>query len=119
MINLPHIILNMTITVQKLIEQYQLQPHPEGGWYKETYRSNEIIPVAALPKRFGGERNFCTAIYFLLEQGNFSAFHKIKSDECWHFYAGDTLLIYVIQDGSVDIICLGNEIDKGQLFQYV
>ena len=69
-------------TAAQFIQQYNLQPHPEGGWYKETYRSSETIPALSLPERFGGERNFSTAIYFLLERGNFSAFHKIKSDEC-------------------------------------
>jgi uncharacterized protein len=107
-------------TPEQLIQQYALQPHPEGGWYKETYRSSEYIPQVALPERFYGARAFSTAIYFLLEQGNFSAFHRIKADECWHFYAGDSLVIYVIQqDGSLDIIHLGNENNKGQLFQYV
>ncbi len=108
------------MTVQQLIQQYNLQPHPEGGWYKETYKSNEYIVGNALPVRFGGSRSFSTAIYFLLEQGNFSAFHRIKSDECWHFYAGDALLVYVIQaNGNLDIIHLGNDIFKGQMFQYV
>ena len=108
------------LTAQKLIKQYNLQRHPEGGWYKETYKSNENILAASLPERFGGSRAFSTAIYFLLEQGNFSAFHRIKSDECWHFYAGDPLLVYVIQEnGALDIISLGNDIEKGQIFQYV
>lgn len=107
-------------TTTQLIEQYQLQPHPEGGWYKETYRSNESIPATALPGRFGGDRHFSTAIYFLLEQGNFSAFHKIKSDECWHFYAGQPLYIYVLHDdGKMEIIKLGRDILNGELFQYV
>ncbi len=108
------------MTVHQLIQQYNLQPHPEGGWYKETYKSGEYIIGSALPERFGGSRAFSTAIYFLLEQGNFSAFHRIKSDECWHFYAGDPLLIYVIQaNGTLDIIHLGNDIEKGQVFQFV
>jgi len=108
------------ITAQQLVKQYGLQPHPEGGWYKETYRSNEYIPANALPSKFGGDRAFSTAIYFLLEHNDFSAFHRIKSDECWHFYAGDPLLIYVIRDdGELDIIQLGSDITKGQLFQYV
>lgn len=107
-------------SAQSFIKQYQLQPHPEGGWYKETYRSHETIPATALPGRFSGERNFSTAIYFLLEQGNFSAFHKIQSDECWHFYAGYTLNVYVLHnDGQLEIIKLGNDIAKGELFQYV
>ena len=108
------------MTVQQLIQQYNLQPHPEGGWYKETYKSDEYISGSTLPERFGGSRVFSTAIYFLLEQGNFSAFHRIKSDECWHFYAGDPLVIYVMQlNGRLDIIHLGNDIEKGQVFQFV
>ena len=108
------------LTPQQLIQKYAMQPHHEGGWYKESYKSSEYIPHAALPERFSGARVFSTAIYFLLEQENFSAFHRIKADECWHFYAGDLLLVYVIkQDGSLDIIHLGNDIDKEQLFQYV
>jgi len=108
------------LTAQQLIHQYELQLHPEGGWYKETYRSKENIPVKGLPGRFNDSRAFSTAIYFLLEQGSFSAFHRIKSDECWHFYAGDPLFIYTIhQDGRLEIISLGNDIYKGQLFQYV
>ena len=108
------------MTVQQLIQQFNLQPHPEGGWYKETYKSDEYISGSTLPERFGGSRVFSTAIYFLLEQGNFSAFHRIKSDECWHFYAGDPLVVYVMQlNGRLDIIHLGNDIEKGQVFQFV
>jgi predicted cupin superfamily sugar epimerase len=108
------------ITPQQLIQQFNLQPHPEGGWYKETYKSTELLPRAALPQRFNGDRSFSTAIYFLLEQGNFSAFHKIKSDECWHFYTGEPLAVYIInQQGALNIIELGNDINKGHVFQYV
>lgn len=103
-----------------LIQQYNLQPHPEGGWYKQTYKSKEIVSGSALPKRFKGDRVYSTAIYFLLEQGNFSAFHKIKSDECWHFYSGDPLNVYVIgQDGELKITTLGSNFDEGQTFQYI
>jgi len=106
--------------INLLIQQYNLKPHPEGGWYTQTYKSNELIGANALPARFGGDRSFSTAIYFLLGQGNFSAFHRIKSDECWHFYAGDPLFIYVIEgDGELKIISLGNDHEKGQTFQYV
>jgi predicted cupin superfamily sugar epimerase len=106
--------------VKQLIHQYNLNPHPEGGWYIQTYKSNELIDAGALPGRFGGDRAFSTAIYFLLEQGNFSAFHRIKSDECWHFYAGDPLLIYVIEEnGQLTIISLGNDPGDKQTFQFV
>ena len=104
----------------QLIQKYNLEPHPEGGWYKQTYKSNEEIAADALPERFGANRAFSTAIYFLLEKGNFSAFHRIKSDECWHFYAGDPLLIYIIeQNGDLIVIALGNDLEKGQTFQCV
>ncbi|HEV8270884.1 MAG TPA: cupin domain-containing protein [Chitinophagaceae bacterium] len=109
----------MSITNQ-LIKKYNLEPHPEGGWYKQTYKCNEQIAADALPERFGANRVFSTAIYFLLEKGNFSAFHRIKSDECWHFYTGDPLLIYIIeQNGELKIISLGNDFEKGQSFQHV
>ena len=85
------------MTVEDLVKKYEMFPHPEGGWYKETYRSEEQINGNALPERFSENHSISTAIYFLMEKGNFSAFHKIKSDECWHFYAGQTLLIYVFR----------------------
>ena len=107
-------------TAQQLIDQFNLRKHPEGGWYKETYRSSENIPQAGLPARFTGPRVFSTAIYFLLEQGDFSAFHRIKSDECWHFYSGDPLLLYIIEmNGTLTTVSLGNDIGQGHLFQYV
>jgi predicted cupin superfamily sugar epimerase len=82
--------------ITNLITQYQLLPHPEGGYYKETYRSTEHIPLAALPEHFSGLRSFSTAIYFLLLKDLFSAFHRIKSDECWHFYEGASLHVHVL-----------------------
>lgn len=106
--------------VQQLIQSYNLKPHPEGGWYVRTYKSSELIPASALPERFTGDRHFSTAIYFLLEAGTFSAFHRIKSDECWHFYQGDPLEVFILQHtGELTIITLGNDISRGQLFQYV
>ncbi len=108
------------LTPQQYIQHYSLLPHPEGGWYKQTYKSKEVISAAALPERFSGNRPFSTAIYFLLEPGNFSAFHRIKSDECWHFYAGGPLLVHVLlPDGTLQTVTLGNDTAKGQLFQYV
>lgn len=106
----------MQQSVPALVEKFQLMPHPEGGYYKEMYRSNEQIPQNALPERFTGDRNFSTAIYFLIEQGNFSAFHRIQSDECWHFYAGQTL--HVIHPGGIyELLKLGNNTESGETFQ--
>ena len=102
------------------IEKYAMQPHPEGGFFAETYRASETIPQAALPNRFLGERNFGTAIYFLLENHHFSTFHRIQSDEVWHFYAGEALNIYVIHDdNSLEIIRLGQNPENGEVFQAV
>jgi uncharacterized protein len=110
----------MILSPKQLITQFNLIAHPEGGYYKETYRAAEIITQDALPARFSGNRSFSTAIYFLLEKGDFSAFHRIKSDECWHFYTGNTLNIYVLHlNGKLEIIHLGNDLAKGDRFQYV
>ena len=104
----------------ELIARFQLQPHPEGGWYRQTYKSPESIPAAALPRRFGGDRPFSTAIFFLLEQGNFSAFHRIRSDECWHFYSGDPLHVYILHtDGLLQVVTLGSNWEAGEELQYV
>ena len=105
---------------RKIIDKFNLLPHPEGGYYKETYRSPEMISGSALPKRFKNDRSYSTAIYFLLEQGDFSAFHKIQSDECWHFYFGQTLIIQVVLlNGRLVTVKLGQNISEGDVFQYV
>ena len=103
------------------VEKYNLLPHPEGGYYSETYRSFERIEKTGLPDRFPADRSFSTGIYFLLEKNQFSAFHRIKSDEIWHFYAGESLDIFVInpQDGNLEIIKLGSDPEQGEIFQAV
>ena len=103
------------------IEKYNLQPHPEGGYYAETYRSGDMIDKHALQSRFGGSRSYSTGIYFLLEKGDFSAFHRIASDEMWHFYAGEALDIFVIdpETGKLQMIRLGADPEKGETFQAV
>lgn len=103
---------------QVWVDRLGLLPHPEGGFYKETYRSKEVISHSALPNRFAGDRNFSTAIYFLLTGENFSAFHKIAADELWHFYAGDGLTISIIHPkGELENIKLGSNPHKGEVFQ--
>ena len=108
----------MSLSAADYVEQLQLQPHPEGGFYSRTYESEEQIPAVALPARFGADRFISTAIYFLLEGTDYSAFHRIKSDELWHFYAGGGLHIYVIHpDGRGEILLLGNDMGNGFRFQ--
>ncbi len=105
---------------KNLISQYNLMPHPEGGYFRETYRSDESIPESGLPSRFQGNRTFSTAIYFLLLKDLFSAFHRIKSDECWHFYEGDSLLVHVLHtNGNYELIRLGKNREEGEVYQAV
>jgi predicted cupin superfamily sugar epimerase len=100
------------------IKTLGLTQHPEGGWFAESYRAAESIPAAALPERFNGPRSFCTAIHFLLEQGDFSALHRLKSDELWHFYAGEPLTVHVITPaGKHERILLGGNPEQGERFQ--
>ena len=107
------------MTVENLVKHLQLLPHPEGGFYKEVYRSSETIAQTALPQRFPGERCFATSIYFLIEKNNFSALHKIKSDETWHFYAGDALEVIEIDEaGKLTSTSVGNKLENGEVFQY-
>lgn len=102
-----------------IINFYGLQAHPEGGYYKQTYRSEVLIDSVALPDSFSGQRPISTAIYFLLPAGNFAAFHRIKSDELWHFYSGVSLHIHVIhQDGFYEMLKLGSDIEEGQSHQH-
>jgi len=110
----------MQKTAKYWIEKFNLLKHPEGGYFKEIYRSDEIVKKLHLPQGFSGDRNFSTSIYFLLDKTDFSAFHKIKSDEQWHFYAGTSLSIFVISpSGDMETILLGNNFDKGEMFTAV
>lgn len=105
-------------TARDWIERLGMQRHPEGGWFRETWRSPEAIPGTGLPGRYGAERSFSTAIYFLLEAGDFSALHTLRSEELWHFYAGAPLTVYVIEpDGTRREHSLGADPDAGQSFQ--
>ena len=107
------------MTVETLVKELHLLPHPEGGYYKETYRSKGKITQACLSPDFKGDRNMATGIYFLIEKGNFSALHKIKSDETWHFYYGDALEVIEINEvGNLTITKIGSNLSKGETFQY-
>jgi predicted cupin superfamily sugar epimerase len=88
-----------------LIRHFDLQPHPEGGFFRETYRS-----MATVRREGSGEtRSASTAIYYLLCDGAHSAWHRIKSDEVWHFYAGEPLLVHVLDEaGQLITYRLGN-----------
>ena len=96
-----------------LIEKLQLQSHPEGGFYRETYRSKGVVD-------FDGERSFSTCIYFMLTSDGFSAFHRIRQDEIWHFYEGSAVLIHMISpEGDYSSVRVGADLAKGEEFHFV
>jgi predicted cupin superfamily sugar epimerase len=102
------------------IEKLNLIPHVEGGAFREVYRSGLTLPKTVLPLFFQGSRSVSTSIYFLLSQGQFSAFHRIASDELWHFYYGDPLNVYEIaHNGRLYTHVLGSDPEKGESFQTV
>jgi uncharacterized protein len=108
------------ITAKRLIKLLNLQPHPEGGYYAETYRSNELIPKEALLERYAGPRSYGTAIYYLLTPQTFSAIHRLATDEIYHFYLGDpVVLILLQQDGSGRLVTLGSDVASGMQLQTV
>jgi predicted cupin superfamily sugar epimerase len=102
------------------IQKLKLEPHPEGGYFRQTYASDIVVAREALPAGFSGPRAASTAIYFLLTGKNFSAFHRLRSDELWHFYAGAPVEVHVIEaDGKYSEILLGSDAEAGQQFQAV
>ena len=110
----------MNKNAQYWIDRLSLSPHPEGGYYRVTYQSTLTIAQDALPSAFHGDRCASTAIYFLLAERDFSAFHRLASDELWHFYAGSALIVYVIDpEGNYSELHLGNEFEAGEVFQEV
>lgn len=103
------------LSADDYVRELRLQAHPEGGWYAEVFRSEMKI----LPHGFSGERAASTAIYFLLEQGQFSALHRIKSDETWHFYDGAALEIIEIDlAGNLISTMLGRNLLQGEQLCY-
>lgn len=98
------------MTTEDIIRELSLSPHPEGGFFRETFRA---------PEKVGGSAS--TAIYYLLPAGSFSAFHKVQgADEVWHHYLGDPLELHMIgEDGKYTLTRLGSNIDAGEQPQVV
>ena len=99
------------------INKLNLQEHPEGGYFVETYKSEKFVN---LPE-YDGARHACPAIYYLLVRDQFSSFHRMKSDEIWHFYAGSRLSLHIIETRNrrLQEVKLGADVDNGGLFQTV
>ncbi len=108
-------------TPQDLIELLQLEPLPvEGGYFRRTYCSDETIARDALPARYSQAKALGSAIYFLLHGADFSALHRLQSDEIYHFYRGDPVeLLLLFPDGSGEVRFLGSALEAGQQPQVV
>jgi len=103
-----------------IIKHLGLTAHPEGGYFRETYRSTEQVSAQALDVRYGEARSISTAIYFLLPGDTFSSFHRLRSDEIWHFHAGDPVRLHMIHpDGRHTEVLVGVDLSGAQTPQAV
>ena len=101
-------------SIEQLIEQMQLQPHPEGGFYRSTLRADEMLTLER------GERPLYTSIYFLLRSQDISHLHRLQSDEIWYYHGGSALTIHMIHpDGTYEAKKLGLNIEAGEQPQIV
>jgi uncharacterized protein len=91
--------------LKKLLDRLQMKPHPEGGYYAETFRHPEIIALAD-----GRRRNLSTTIYFLLTGNDKSHFHRLGSDETWFFHAGETIELLTLENSDSKSFFIGNDI---------
>ncbi|KAK4761706.1 hypothetical protein SAY87_029590 [Trapa incisa] len=108
-------------TTSKIVEKLNLTPHPEGGFYSETLRdSSVVLSTSQLPSRYKVNRPVSTSIYFLMPSGNVSLLHRIPMAETWHFYMGEPLTVFELndKDATVKLICIGPDIENGQQPQY-
>ena len=109
------------LTPQGIIDHLGLTPlAPEGGYYRETYRSGESLPGSALPRRYQGDRNMGAAIYYMLTPDSFSALHRLATDEVYHFYLGDPVeMLQLLPDGSTNTVGLGHNILENKVVQLI
>lgn len=105
--------------VDDLVQRLELSPHPEGGFYKQTYKDDgKVTGYDGIG--LNSPHAASTAIYFLMTEGNFSALHRLKQDEVWHFYEGSSLSVHVIEaDGTHREIRLGSNLDAGEMYQAI
>jgi predicted cupin superfamily sugar epimerase len=112
----------MKMTADEVKKRLGLAPHPcEGGHYVRTYESGEMLPPSAfLSGRYTSPRHTGTAIYYLLEPGTFSEMHRLRSDEIFHFYAGDPVeMLQLHPNGEGAIVRIGNDLAAGDRPQLV
>lgn len=97
--------------IEKIIEELKMQPHPEGGYFVETYRSEMVLTESG--------KSVATVIYFLLPSGETSSWHRIKSDEFWFYHAGSPIVVHSIEKGSYKAVTVGKDFQKGEVPQYL
>jgi uncharacterized protein len=99
-------------TAREIIDRLGLVPLTiEGGYFRETYRAPLTLAVGALPSEYGGDRNVSTCIYYLLTPETFSAIHRVKSDEIFHFYAGDAVeMLQLWPNGETKVVVIHNDL---------
>jgi hypothetical protein len=110
------------MTAEEVKKILGLTPHSrEGGYYIRSYESGEMLPANAfIDGRYPGSRHTGTAIYYLLEPGTFSEMHRLRSDEIFHFYAGDPIeMLQLHARGCGEVIRIGNRLDQGERPQIV
>ncbi len=108
------------LTIEQIKTLLKLEPLPgEGGFYAQTYRSSHALPQDALPPGYSGDRSLSTAIYFLLTPENYSAMHRLRGDETYHFYLGDPVeMLQLKPDGTGEPILIGPKIESGMRLQH-
>jgi predicted cupin superfamily sugar epimerase len=104
----------MSPDVERWVRTLGLEPHPEGGWFREVFRSALYVPHAELPDRFTGERTLATSILYLLEEGERSYFHRLRSAEVWCHHAGGAMRLHVLEPGGPQTLYVGG--DTPQVF---
>lgn len=115
--------MSVEFTAAELKKLLKLEPHPrEGGWFRQTWRSDDTIPADLLAARYAAGRDrgraAGTAIYYLLEPDNFSEMHRLQSDEVFHFYLGDSVeMLQLLPNGTGRKVILGRDLAAGQQVQ--
>ena len=108
------------MTAEYWIKKLELMEHPEGGYFRETYRSGEELSPDDLPDRYDDDHRFSTSIYFLVTHERPSRLHRLISDEIWHFYEGSSLTLHLIHEGGTyEKLALGRDAEAGEAFQRV
>jgi predicted cupin superfamily sugar epimerase len=114
-------VVGESVTFDDIVEKLGLEAHPmEGGYFRETYRSHITIPANILPDEYDQDKSACTAIYFLIGPSHYSAMHRVKTDEIFHFYSGDPVeMLQLHPDGTHSIINIGSDIMAGEVPQVI